>query len=448
MSTILSRITNAVSIAVPRQTSTLRVLEGPDAGAAVKLPAAGVVVGADVTCDVVLRDPAVSRKHASVVPAAGGFEVTDLTSRNGTWLDGVRLTRATVPVGSTLRIGSTTLQLLPAEDTVPLPPSQASSFGALRGTSPAMRQVFAVLERASVSDAPILLLGESGTGKELAARAAHDASARSQGPFVVFDCGAASESLIEAELFGHKRGAFTGAHGDRVGAFAQAHKGTLFLDEIGDLPLALQPKLLRLLERGEVTPLGATKSERFDVRIVAATHRDLWGDVGRGVFRGDLYYRLAVVEVHMPSLRQRISDVPDLVQSFLRLAQRSDKDVKGPTLDRLMAYSWPGNVRELRNVVARALALAPPDATFPQMPILLRPEAPSEGGNEVRADVPYNDAKEALLNRFDLAYFADLLRRADNNMSQAARIAGLERKHLYRLMERAGAPRPTSDDEA
>jgi DNA-binding NtrC family response regulator len=448
MTTLLQRITNAVSVAAPRQTSTLRVLEGADAGAEIRLPAAGVVVGADVTCDVVLRDPAVSRKHASIVPAAGGFEVADLGSRNGTWLDGVKLTRAVVPVGSTLRIGATTLQLLPAEDAVPLPPSSATEFGALRGTSTAMRQVFAVLERASLSEAPILLLGESGTGKELAARAVHEASHRSRGPFVVFDCGAASESLIEAELFGHKRGAFTGAHVDRIGAFAQAHKGTLFLDEIGDLPLPLQPKLLRLLERGEVTPLGATKSERFDVRIVAATHRDLWGDVARGTFRGDLYYRLAVVEVHMPALRQRTSDIPDLVQNFLRLADRSDRDVKGPTLDRLLAYSWPGNVRELRNVVARAVALSPPDATFAQMPILLRPEAPSDATHaEVRADVPYNEAKEAVQNRFDRAYFADLLRRAENNMSQAARLAGLERKHLYRLLERAGVSRPAAGDD-
>jgi DNA-binding NtrC family response regulator len=405
----------------------------------ITLPGAGVVLGADEGCDVVLQDAAVSRRHVSIVPAADGFVVADLGSRNGTWLDGAKVSRVTVPVGSTIRVGGTLVQLLPAEEMIDIPPSRAASFGALLGASEAMRRVYALLERASASDVPVLLLGESGTGKELAARALHEQGKRKQGPFVVFDCGAASESLVESELFGHKRGAFTGAHEDRVGAFALAHGGTLFLDEIGDLPLGLQPKLLRLLERGEVTPLGARKSERYDVRIVAATHRDVWFEVGRGTFRADLYYRLAVIEIHLPSLRQRTEDIPDLVRAFLRANGAGDQDVAGPALERLRAYAWPGNVRELRNVIARAAALARPGAGFAEMPVVLsaRGGAPAEPPL-ARADVPYHEAKEALLTRFDRDYMTDLVQRAGGNLSQAARTAGIERKHLYKVLERAG----------
>jgi DNA-binding NtrC family response regulator len=445
---LLQRITNAIASTKVRRPSRLRILHDCSEGAAeeLPLPSAGVVLGADAACDVVLGDPAVSRKHVSIVPCEAGFDVTDLGSRNGTWLDGAKLSRAVVQAGSTLRIGASLIQLLPAEEPVDIPPSTATSFGAMLGSSEPMRRVFAVLERASVSDAPVLLLGESGTGKELAARAVHDASRRNEGPFVVFDCGAASEALVESTLFGHKRGAFTGAHTDHAGAFALAHRGTLFLDEIGDLPLTMQPKLLRLLERGEVTPLGARKSETYDVRIVAATHRELSTEVARGSFRADLYYRLAVVEVMLPSLRQRRSDIPEIVRAMLRSHGASDADVSGPSLDRLTGYAWPGNVRELRNVIARATALSRPNARFAEMPVVVRAEARSTEPEAIgRADAPYHDAKDALLARFDREYCEDLLRRAGGNVSQAARLAGLERKYLYKVLERAGL-RPSSGE--
>ncbi len=437
---LLQRVTNAITSAKIRRPSRLRILRADGEGTAeeIPLPAAGVVVGADPTCDVLLQDVAVSRKHVSIVPCDAGFEVTDLGSRNGTWLDGAKIARATVPPGSTLRIGTSLVQMLPAEEPVDIPPSAATSFGAMLGSSETMRRVFAVLERASISDAPVLLLGESGTGKELAARAVHDASRRKDGPFVVFDCGAASESLVESTLFGHKRGAFTGAHADHPGAFAFAQGGTLFLDEIGDLPLAMQPKLLRMLERGEVTPLGARKSESYDVRFVAATHRDLPAEVARGTFRADLYYRLAVVEVLLPPLRQRRGDIPEIVRTMLRAHRPDEVDVSGPSLDRLLSYAWPGNVRELRNVIARAAALSLPDATFSEMPVVLRADATGDPEPLARADVPYHDAKDALLARFDNEYCTDLLRRANGNLSQAARLAGLERKYLYKVLERAG----------
>ena len=437
----VTRVTNQLRQHAAAQRCRLRVLG--EGGAEVAIPPVGVVVGADPAADVPLADPAVSRRHCTIVPTDAGFEVADLGSRNGTFLDGVALTRATVPVGAILRVGTTLIQLLPEEVSVDLAPSAASDFGDLHGESAAMRQVFAVLERASATDASILFIGESGTGKELAARAVHQNSSRRDGPFVVFDCGATSETLIESDLFGHRKGAFTGAVSDRPGAFAQAVGGTLFLDEIGDLPLALQPKLLRLLEAGEVTPLGASRSERHDVRVVAATHRDLWDEVGRGSFRGDLYYRLAVVEVHLPPLRQRPGDIPALVRRFLAAHGAPSDPIEGPQLDRLLAYHWPGNVRELRNVIARAVALSPPGAPLAQMPILLRAAATGAADPpRVRADRPFIEAKEELVSRFEREYLEDLLRQAGGNLAEAARRAGVERKYLYRLLDRAGLERP------
>jgi len=436
----VQRVTNLIDRPSVIARSRMRVFFGDDAGAEIDVPAVGVVVGADAACDVVLHDAAVSRRHATIAPKESGFEVVDLGSRNGTWLDGAALTRAIVPVGTTLRMGTTLVQLLPAEHRVKLEPADASSFGAIVGRSLVMRRIYALLARASQTNAPVVLLGESGTGKELAARAIHENSARARGPFVVFDCGAANETLIESQLFGYKRGAFTGADSDRPGAFSLAHGGTLFLDEIGDLPLGLQPKLLRLAELGEVTPLGARTSDRYDVRIVAATHRDLWGDVGRGTFRGDLYYRLAVVEVRLPSLREHKEDIPELARSLLAtVGFRAPECLEGAILDRLLAYNWPGNVRELRNVLTRAVALAPPSAAFDELPVLLRAAAePASDTPLARADVPYHEAKAAVLARFDRDYLADLMQREGANLSQAARVAKLERKYLYRLLARAG----------
>jgi len=437
----VTRVTNQLERAAGAALSCrLRVIAGPDAGMELGLPPVGVVLGADPAADVVLSDAAVSARHCSVAPCEEGFEIRDLGSRNGTLLDGVALESALVPVGSVLRLGNSLVQLMPAEETVEIPPSETESFGGLVGGSLPMRRAYAMLERASQSVASILFLGESGTGKELAARAVHEHSPRRDKPLVVFDCGAASETLIQSDLFGHVRGAFTGAHGDRQGAFAAAHEGTLFLDEIGDLPLALQPKLLRMLEAGEVTPLGARVPERYDVRVVAATHRDLFQEVARGTFRGDLYYRLAVVEVHLPPLRQRLEDVPALVRLFLERAGANHLGkLEGAAMDRLTSYHWPGNVRELRNVIARAVALSPPNAELDSMPILLRPTTSANASAPVvRADRPFQEVKAEVVSRFEAEYLTDLMHRAQGNVSQAARLAGLERKYLYRLLTRAG----------
>ncbi|MBA3542319.1 MAG: sigma 54-interacting transcriptional regulator, partial [Deltaproteobacteria bacterium] len=317
---IVTRVTNAVAARPHARAAQLRVVDGPDRGLEIDLPPIGVVIGSERSCDVVLTDTFVSRRHCSIAPTAAGFAITDLGSRNGTVIDGVAVGKVVAPPGVALRIGKTLVQLIPADEAVDIPPSTSDRFGGLYGASIVMRQVFAILERASKSAAPVLFLGESGTGKELMARGVHDASPRKDGPFVVFDCGASSETLIESDLFGHVKGAFTGASSDRQGAFAAAHGGTLVLDEIGDLPVTLQPKLLRMLEAGEVVALGGRKPERYDVRIVAATHRDVFGEVARGGFRGDLYYRLAVVEIHVPPLRQRTGDLAVLIAMMLERA--------------------------------------------------------------------------------------------------------------------------------
>jgi DNA-binding NtrC family response regulator len=428
----------------------LRVVDGPDRGLEIDLPPIGVVIGTERSCDVVLTDAFISRRHCSIAPSAAGFAITDLGSKNGTVIDGVAVGKVVAPPGAALRIGKTLVQLMPADEVLDIPPSENDRFGGLYGASQAMRQVFAVLERASKSAAPVLFLGESGTGKELMARGVHDASPRKDGPFVVFDCGASTETLIESDLFGHTKGAFTGATSDRQGAFAAAHGGTLFLDEIGDLPVALQPKLLRMLEAGEVIALGGRKSERYDVRIVAATHRDVFAEVARGGFRGDLYYRLAVVEVHVPPLRQRPGDLATLITMFLERAGRTDlgAQVGGAALERLQRYHWPGNVRELRNVITRAVALAGPDDDFQSLPFVLRPTAAAPEAVTARADRPFHEAKDELVAKFEREYLTDLVARAGGNLSQAARIAGLERKFLYKLLERAGLrTKAVEDDE-
>jgi len=444
---LVTRVTNAVAARPGVRASLLRVVDGPDRGLEIELPPVGVVLGSERSCDVVLTDTFVSRRHCSISPTAQGFAITDLGSRNGTLIDGVAVTKVVAPPGVAVRLGKTLVQLMPADEVLDIPPSTSDRFGGLLGGSTSMRQVFAVLERASRTAAPVLFLGESGTGKELMARGVHDASPRKDGPFVVFDCGAATESLIESDLFGHTRGAFTGAAGERQGAFAAAHGGTLFLDEIGDLPLPLQPKLLRMLEAGEVIPLGGRKPERYDVRIVAATHRDVFGEVARGGFRGDLYYRLAVVEVHVPPLRQRAGDLAALIQMFLERAGAPQlaAQVGGAALERLERYHWPGNVRELRNVVTRAVALAGPDDDFQSIPFVLRPTAAAPEAPTARADRPFHDAKDEVVARFEREYLTDLVARAQGNLSQAARLAGLERKFLYKLLERAGLRQKSSD---
>jgi DNA-binding NtrC family response regulator len=422
----------------------LVVVAGPDEGAEVALDGC-VLVGADSGCTLVLHDPAVSRRHVSIQATAGRVLVQDLGSRNGTFLGDAKVLEAEVTIGAVLKVGDSALTVQPRWYTREVAPSPSRRFGELVGESVAMREIFSVLERVSLSDVAVLVEGESGTGKELAARSIHAASPRSNGPYIVFDCGAVPTELAESELFGHRKGAFSGAIQDRQGAFQAANGGTLCLDEIGELPLALQPKLLRVLEVGQVRPVGDDTARRVDVRVVAATNRDLRAEVHRSRFRADLLYRLEVVKVRMPALRQRPEDIAPLVERLLEGKLPAGDRIGGDNLARLMSYSWPGNVRELRNVLQRAITLAHapggPVPRFDQLVINLGPAAqgPATIGVEfpgVSEPLPYKQAKAQLLGAFEQAYVGALMRRCGNDVTKAAAAAGLSRKHLYELLQR------------
>jgi transcriptional regulator with PAS, ATPase and Fis domain len=337
-------------IAIRRAYLRVQVSHGPDKGTSGRYAGERVVIGTHPSCDVVLSDPTVSRQHCEIVLCHEGYRIRDLESTNGVYVDRVRIHEVTIERDAVLRLGGTKLVLKILDESVDLPVSGATRFGPLLGQSIAMRRVFSMLEQVAPSDMTVLITGESGTGKELAAQAIHEHSLRRDGPFRIVDCGAIPRGLIESELFGHVRGAFTGADQARRGAFADASGGTLFLDEIGELPLDMQPRLLGALERRRVIPVGASTPESFDVRVIAATNRDLRREVNRGSFREDLFFRLAVAVVDLPPLRERPEDIPLYVDEHFAGEAQLDAD----TLARLSAQRGPGNVRELHNALERA----------------------------------------------------------------------------------------------
>ena len=415
----------------------LVVIEGPDMGRAARLGSEELIVGTGAECGLQLTDTRVSRKHLSLRADEGRFLARDLESRNGTYFEGSRLFAAHVPLGATLRVGHSALRLQQQPQALQVHPSQARRFGELVGESLALREVFAVLELCAQSEVTVLVEGETGSGKELVARALHAHRPRRSGPFVALDCGALPENLVESELFGHVRGAFTGASEKRAGAFARAHGGTLFLDELQSVPLPVQARLLRVLETRMVQPVGGDQERAVDVCVVAAAGDDLSGRVAAGQFRPDLYYRLSVVKVALPPLRQRREDIPPLVSELLRRRGLNAGTVAGPNLDALLSHDWPGNVRELRNVLDRAVALTPGARCFADL--RLQVVAQALGGDEavpVRTDLGYAEAKALALAAFERRYLGDLLSRCDGNVSAASRLSGLDRKHLRTLLRR------------
>jgi DNA-binding NtrC family response regulator len=424
----------------------LQVL-GPG-GATVALGARPVVVGAHASCDLVLVDPQVSRRHAEVAVVPEGIRIKDLGSTNGTWWQGTKVGEVVVPSGATVQFGATPVRISAAE-ALSLPPSEQDHFGAMAGKSVAMRELFAVLEMASPTEATVLIEGESGTGKELAARAIHDASNRAKGPFVVVDCSAISENLFDSHLFGHVRGAFTGADRERKGAFVEATGGTLFLDELGELPISAQAKLLRALEAQTVQPVGADRPVPVDTRVVAATHRDLSRMVAAKEFRFDLFYRLAVVHVALPPLRERLEDLPHLIGTFYRHRGAETGPVDGDNLDRMRRHAWPGNVRELRNVLERAWALSGPSAKFRELRLWLDPNAAQPQLSEVvDTALPFKEAKERWNDHFERRYVAMVFTTNANNVTRAAEHAGLSRRHFRELLYKHGiVERPADDAE-
>lgn len=418
----------------------LTVVAGPDAGAECDVVAARVSVGTAGTNDLRLSDDTVSRHHCEVLVRGDCYVVRDLGSTNGTFVDGVRVFDAPIEPGMQFCLGDTRIRFEPEQTWVPLGESEAEHFGELYGSSPVMRSVFALLEKVASVSLTSLIVGETGTGKEIAARATHQFSNRANGPFVILDCGAVNENLIEAELFGHERGAFTGADRSRAGAFERAHGGTIFLDEIGELPLELQPKLLRVLERKEVTRIGAGEPIEVDVRVIAATHRDLAGMVDGGTFREDLLYRLAEVVVRLPPLRDHREDISLLAQHILMQLDGPARSLAPDAVAYLSEQPWPGNVRELRNVVRRAAALSnsttllresferleqvrasskpPPPAAFPP------------GGGTPSAELTLREVRRTT----EREYLSKLLSLYAGDLDRAAQHARIHRKSLERLI--------------
>ena len=310
-----------------------------------------------------------------------------------------------------------------------------AGFGDLLGESEPMKRLYDQLNRIAESDAAVLVTGESGSGKELVARAVHERSNRQQQPFVAVNCAALPEALLESELFGHVRGAFTDARTDRKGLFVEADGGTLFLDELGEMPLGMQTKLLRVLEERKVRPVGGTQEVPFDVRIVSATNRDLETAVEEKAFREDLFYRINVVQLELPPLRSRGTDILLLAQHFIeRFAERSNKEVDGlsePVAEKLLSYNWPGNVRELRNVMERAVALTRFDKlTVDDLPDKIRQFKSSQ------VVLVGDDPAELLpLGEIEARYIQHVLKATEGNKTMAAKILGLDRKTLYRKLK-------------
>ncbi len=419
------------------RTATIEVLEGVDSSARANIEVPVFLVGSGAEAHLTLRDPTVSREHLRLLPTTDGIEVRDEGSKNGTWIGGLRVTHAVITSATVLQIGNSKLSVNPSSEATELNLSEKITFGSAIGVSPAMRHLFASLERLAATEMPVLLEGEIGTGKEVIARALHAESNRRDGPFVVVDCGAIPQGLLEAELFGYVEGAFAGAHVARVGMFEAADGGTLFLDGIGRLPKEAQPKLLRAIEQREVTPIGTSKSHPVNVRVISATNGSLVDATNQADFRQDLYYRIAGARVTIPPLRDRREDVLHLATAFLRqAAQDGTVDVPDDLRRLIESYHWPGNVRELRNVVNRYALLGARDADA----LFDARSEPAENDLDLLG-LPYHEAREQVVSRFDKEYVAHLLVRARNTMTRAAELAEVSRPTLYRMVERAGRVR-------
>ena len=424
----------------------LLVISGPLQGREILVNRDTFTIGSGASNDLVIEDSTVSKRHCEIIIEESGYQIRDLNSTNGTLVQGVRVSSAHLAPGSEIQLGKSRIVFCPLQDASDIPLSSSESFGKMIGRTIPMRRIFYLAETYSPSDATIMITGETGTGKEILAEEIHNFSTRKQKPFIVIDCAAISKELIESELFGHIKGAFTGANADRQGAFEIANGGTVFLDEIGDLSPDLQPKLLRVLEKREIRRVGCNKVRKIDVRIISATNRNLSHEVNEGRFREDLFYRLSVVHLELPALRRRRDDIPLLVKQFITLLHGEDAINQiadfDRTMDTLKRHEWPGNVRELRNLIELAfysekrpvnlstflsigtlragwIGNEPPEATF-------------------ATDKPFKDAKNDLIEEFEKAYLNAVLSRNRQNISRSARDAGIERAYLQRLIRKYG----------
>jgi two-component system, NtrC family, response regulator HydG len=436
----------------------LTVVEGRYVGLRCSVDAARpsrMLVGKSEACELRLQDPSVSRRHVALEIIDRRLRVTDLDSTNGTFVDGIAFGVAHLTGGETIRLGSTAIAVTRGDPTPVTILTAAQRFGSTLGASIAMRRLYPLCERLAATDLPIIIEGETGTGKEQLAESIHQMSPRAAGPFIVFDCTAIAPSLIESELFGHEKGSFTGSVRSHRGVFEQAAGGTLLIDEIGDLPLELQPRLLRAIERMEVRRIGGDRPIAIDLRVIAATRRDLDRMVQLGRFRDDLFHRLAVARVELPPLRERQGDVALLARHFWA-AQGGDPDhLPATLLQEWEDYPWPGNARELRNAVARRLALGdlapsgPPSNPSPSQPPPGRPgkAAIATGGDPIAAvlsmELPLTEARQRIVDELERRYVAHALETHGGNVTRAAAASGVARRYFHRLKAKVFGPRET-----
>ena len=452
------------------------VVAGADQGKELEIAKPRVTGGRSIISDLVLADKAVSGTHFEIAARDDGYRLRDLNSRNGVYVGDLRIREVFLRPGTVFKMGHTSIQFQPLQDVVEIELSKRDRFDAIIGGSAAMRQIFAQLEKVAPSDLTVLITGETGTGKEMVARAVHNTSTRKNKPFVVLDCGSIPRELIESTLFGHEKGSFTGAVGQHIGCFEQAQGGTIFLDEIGELDITLQPKLLRVLEQREIKRVGGDRTVKVDVRVLAATNRDLREEVNKGHFREDLYFRLSVVHVELPPMRERREDIPGLANHFLRdiAGRRSMQMSFGPdAITAMIGHAWPGNVREMRNVVERAAALSD-GPTITRADLVFGRELgasvsashdlakagiagaqraiAAEAGVELppgsgpaifdaallKPGLGFKQAKQTVVDAFEAAYLEALLTRNEGNITRSANEAGLTRYHLRELLKRHG----------
>ncbi len=435
---------------------------GRERGRTRQFDANTITIGSHEDNDLVLDDQTVSRRHCRILRPNDRYLVEDLGSTNGTFVDGVRIERAYLEPGSTLAIGNARIDFTPIDEQVAVEPSETEQFGNIVGQSEAMREIFGILEQIAPTSATVVVEGETGTGKEVVAQTIHDMSPRSDEEFVVFDCGAVPESLVESELFGHEKGSFTGAVMSRKGLFEMAEGGTIFLDEIGELSPDLQPKLLRVLEERKIRRVGSNEPIPVDVRVVAATNRNLQEEVEEGRFREDLFYRLSVVRLDLPPLRDRLEDIDRLVSHFLQTRDFNQTSAGEPgitsisqeALEALQQYDWPGNVRELVNVIERACSLTDQGRLeLEHLPghisgtealgMAASPPRPEGEANLQWTNVPrqsrlqekpFKEAKEEWISAFERDYITELLVRHDGNITHSAEEAEIDRKYFRQLM--------------
>jgi DNA-binding NtrC family response regulator len=423
---------------------TVHVVTGPDAGATANADGGEIAVGTNQGNDLVLTDPSVSRHHCVFSVQPRGYQLADLGSTNGTTIASVGVEKVWLKPGALVDIGQTRLRFDVLDDRVREPLATEERWGRALGRSQGMRRLFALLPRLAATDSTVLLEGETGTGKSLIAEALHEAGLRRTAPFMVLDCGAIPPTLIESELFGHEKGAFTGAANVRRGIFEAAAGGTVFLDEIGELPLDMQPRLLRALEDRQVRRVGGNDQIKLDVRVLAATNRDLRQEVNRGRFRSDLFYRLATVRLRVPPLRERRDDIAVLACHFW--AQFAGDAGAAPPAELLADWlkrDWQGNVRELRSAVERAVLFDDP-AIWAEISATISLPDTGDTGSMPAISASFDDAasfrvaKERAVGEWERGYVRELVRRHDGNLSRAARAARMDRNHLRELLRRHG----------